>query len=811
MNRLCLLLISGLFFWQESIAQSITINSQQQPIEQFLQQLHQEYGWPLSYHPQGLGECTLELQATFSTPQEALTAITEHCALQLKVVNGVFIILKENTTLENSPTSYSFRGIVIDQETQEPLPFATVVVNNQPLVANENGRVVSNCPTSVALVEVTHLGYYNHQQNYSLEEDKTHYLFLQPASTALEEIVVESQLSDKVSNGQEGTGLSQLNASRLPFLPGNTTNSLFSYLRLQAGVMAAGEPEKDFILWGSYKGQSHLLYDGITLFSPTSYNNVLGMVNPAFVQAVEVHKGGQQVDIGDRAGGVVHLHSPRGSFKKNHYEVGVSNQLIDAYINIGMKQKGNFQAGWRCVLPASWRSKLTGIEQQPFAFTDLHLKYTQNFTKGWSMRISALANFDMTEKTSLATIVGPAPRELVENINQSFAGASLKINKDWKKWGQSNLLVASSTTDFFYTPNHTYIGLTSTTPYLFLDYFNKGLTEARAAINHTFPATCWHQPSFGLEAVYQKAYLIHPLSQGEWANSSVPHLYQEGKRIQGYFKDRIFILPQLTAEVGLKWTVPLWQQSKLFLQPRLNVTYSPHKNWKLSWAMGYYQQFLTENSLIDRNYQHAFHWSVATTKDSPILESHHQVLQLSFVEKSFQARLNGYYKSFNNLAQYELGAERVKYGRARSYGLDLQANYNKKHYSFLVAYNLGRVEESFCPSCNDKAYQPAIQDQRHEIKLTGLLHWKYFTFSTNYVFGSGLRDPNTGEQQPYNRLDAALLFQYQLKALKIEAGVSILNVLQTYNRPYLSYQSSRLYSSQANLNQGVTVFLRTKF
>lgn len=809
MNRLCLLLITGLFFWHNTIAQPITIHSQQQPLEQLLQQLHQEYSLPLSYHPQGLGACNIDLAATFQTAQEALEAISQQCELQLKVVNGVFIIIKNKEALEDHPTSYSFRGIVIDQETQEPLPFATVKVNNQALIANENGKVVSNCPTSVALIEVTHLGYYNHQQSYSLEEDKTHYLFLQPASTQLEEIVVESASQQQVSNGQEGTGLSQLNASRLPFLPGNNTNSLFSYLRLQAGVQAAGEPEKDVILWGNYKGQSHLLYDGITLFSPTSYNNVLGLVNPAFVQAVEIHQGGQQVDIGDRAGGVVHLHSARGSLKKNHYEIGVSNQLVDAYGDIGLGQKGNFQIGLRYVLPHEWRSKLTGIEQQPFYFADLHLKYTQNFSKGWSMKMSGLANYDITQKERLISLTGK-PTEIVEDRGQAFAGASLQIHKDWKKIGQSSLLFTGSGIDFTYRPNIVYLGVNSETPYFFDNAYNKGITEGRVQFQHTFPATCWHQPSFGVEGAYQKAFLRRPEARGA-GPIDLPELYQEGSRIQGYLKDRLFIHPQLTAEVGLKWTIPFWQQTKIFLQPRLNVTYAPHKNWKISWAMGQYQQFLTENSIIDKNYNHAYHWTVANSKDAPVLESHQQVLQLSFVEKSFQARLNGYYKSFKNLTQYELGAEQLKYGKARSYGLDLQAGYSQQHYSFLAAYNVGRVEESFCPSCNDKTYQPALQDQRHELKLTGLVHWKYFTLSTNYVFGSGLRDPNTGIRQAYNRWDAALLVEYQFQGLKVETGLSVLNLLNTYNRPYLSYQSSRLYSSQANLHNGVTVFLRAKF
>ncbi|MGH1336703.1 MAG: carboxypeptidase-like regulatory domain-containing protein [Aureispira sp.] len=787
------------------VAQSITITSTQQPLEVLLQQLHEEYDCSISYDAKRVGDCTINLQQEFEDIQTALEAIVQQCTLELKVVNGVFIMVQESANSDERP-SYSFKGTVLDAETEEPLPFATVVINQQALIADENGKVFSNCPMATVVVEVAHLGYYNLKQECHLEKEQRYLLPLEPAATQLEEILVETREEKTVSNGQEGTGISQLNAARLPFLAGNTTNSLFAYLRLQAGILAAGEPEKDFILWGSYKGQSHLLYDGITLFSPTTYNNVLGMVNPAFVQAVEVHKGGQQVDIGDRVGGVVHLHSSRGSLQKNRYEIGGSNQLVDAYANIGLRNKGNFQIGFRHVLPHQLRGTLIGIPQQPFFFSDLHLKYNQFLAKGWSIKGSALANYDISEKTRLAKQQTPAPAELVEGRGQWFAGGSVQVYKDWQKWGQTRFQLSSSSIDFTYRPNWFTFSQSNTNPYIFENEYRKGITEARLQIEQTLPATCWHQPSFGLEGVYQYAYLEHPIPA-----TFIPELRQEGKRLQGYVKDRIYVLPNLTAEAGIKWTLPLWQTMRLFLQPRLNVTYTPHQRWKISWAMGQYQQFLTENSLIDVNNNHAYHWNVATSKETPILESHHQVLHLSYVEKSFQIRLNGYYKSFKNLSKFKVGTENPLYGKARSYGLDAQIAYNKPHYNFWVAYNLGKTEESFCPSCNDQKYRPALHDQRQELKVAGMFRWKYFTLSANYVFGSGLLDFRMANRQVYSRLDAALLFEYQLGQLKVEAGLSVLNLLNTYNRPYLSYQSNSLYNLQTNLHKGVTLFLRTKF
>lgn len=801
------MVLCGLLLLEGALAQNIAINSQGQALTDLLQQLNQEQGWPISYHTAAIKDCTIDLQQDFLSPQAALEAIVAQCDLQLRRVNGVFIIIKEEANLGEAHHSYLFKGIVVDASTKEPLPFATVRINNQDLIANENGAVWSNCSINTVMVEVAHLGYYNLRKSYLLEAGQTHYLLLTAAATQLEEITITTQDSTSISNGQQGTGISQLNAARLPFLAGNTTNSLFAYLRLQAGVQAAGEPEKDFVLWGSYKGQSHLLYDGITLFSPTSYNNVLGMINPAFVQAVELHKGGQQVDIGDRVGGVVHLHSPRGNLDKNSYEIGVSNQLVDVYANISLRKKGNLQIGLRHVLPHTFRGMLTGLEQQPFFFSDLHLKYSQYFSKGWSLKVSALGNYDFSEKTRILSDLTARPFDFVERRGQLFAGASMQLYKEWDKIGQTRWQFSSSAINFDYEPNLAYVGLSATSPFIFDNKYQKGSAEARFQMEHSLPATCWHQPSFGVELVHQETYLTHP-----WPINSIPTIQEQGTRVQGHIKDRLYLLPALIAEVGLKWTVPVWNSTRLFLQPRLNVTYTPHPRWKISWAMGNYQQFLTENSLIDRSYNHAYHWSIATSKETPILQSHHQVLSFSYVGNGFQANLNGYYKTLNNLSRYKVGAGSPNYGKARSYGVDAQLAYKRPIYNIWVAYNLGKTEESFCPSCNELSYRPALHDQRHELKVAGMLRWKYFSFSVNYVFGSGLPNPNgEADRQIYSRLDAALLFEYQWPSLKIEAGLSLLNVLNRYNRPYLSYQSNQLYTAQANLHQGPTLFLRSKF
>ena len=89
----------------------------------------------------------------------------------------------------------------------------------------------------------------------------------------------------------------------------------------------------------------------------------------------------------------------------------------------------------------------------------------------------------------------------------------------------------------------------------------------------------------------------------------------------------------------------------------------------------------------------------------------------------------------------------------------------------------------------DVDYRDALHDQRHEVKGALLLNFSPFFFSTNYVYGSGFREPfsifeDEEERYPYSRLDMAFIYRHSIKSYHFEVGISILNVLNHENIKY---------------------------
>ena len=79
-------------------------------------------------------------------------------------------------------------------------------------------------------------------------------------------------------------GLLRINHKSALSIPGSGDNSVFSVLRLQPGILASGEQSNNLVIWGSYSGQSSVLFDGITLFGLKSYSDNISAVNPSFSQ-----------------------------------------------------------------------------------------------------------------------------------------------------------------------------------------------------------------------------------------------------------------------------------------------------------------------------------------------------------------------------------------------------------------------------------------------------------------------------------------------------------------------------------------------
>jgi hypothetical protein len=236
-------------------------------------------------------------------------------------------------------------------------------------------------------------------------------------------------------------------------------------------------------------------------------------------------------------------------------------------------------------------------------------------------------------------------------------------------------------------------------------------------------------------------------------------------------------------------------------------------------AWGLYNQYVVEYAFIDNLDNRLFFWDVPDNLAKNALRSMHTVAALGFGRKYINLKVEGYYKTTQNLTQFVEQPDSFKLvnlegGVARSYGIDTYVNTEFLGQKIWFAYSWAHSQERFGPA---QQFRRALHDQRHEFKVAGLFNWKPMYFSINYVFGSGLPNPldllSEENIQPYSRLDVALMGRYQKEKFSLDIGVSVINVLNTQNILYDQYSSFPDGSIRFSTADGIrpALFLQLSF
>lgn len=103
-----------------------------------------------------------------------------------------------------------------------------------------------------------------------------------------------------------------------------------------------------------------------------------------------------------------------------------------------------------------------------------------------------------------------------------------------------------------------------------------------------------------------------------------------------------------------------------------------------------------------------------------------------------------------------------------------------------VSYTWSKTEEHFLFYLVNR-YRLAPQDQRHELKFAGVANYKSFYFSANFVYGSGFERFTFSNEDgksyipAYNRLDMAVIYNFKPGKVQSQAGISVLNLLNSEN------------------------------
>ena len=782
-------------------AQELTITVENRPLNEVLITLRDQYGLQFSFNDNHLAQYQVTVSQTFSNPEDALGFLLKELPLVFKKSGEVYVVFSREPA--TAPTKYVLSGTLYDNSSGGPLPYVHLMFNDQGMVSNQNGQfsyLASN--DSMVHMKASYLGFYI--LDTLLFPGTWLSIGLSPSVMGLEEVVITGKPIEYGIQAGKTPGTLRLNHQVARHLPGNGDNSIFNLLRLQPGILAAGEHTNDLIIRGSDAGQSQVLFDGFTVFGLKNFNDNISAINPYMVKDIQIMKSGYDARYGERIGGIVNITGADGSLAAPQLKVNLNNMTVNGYGSLPLFKRTALSVAFRKTYYDLYKDKTFSTTDQrrghlrqradiylapEYDFYDLNAKYSGSFSNGDNFYLSM---FRASDKFSYDFVQRLDMNQIKSNTteNSGQLGGAVYYNKLWKNGNNSALYAGYSAMGKALHRKQQIRRVSG--PFVYHDLDNlsyNSIGELSSTWSNRTRLGQRHllETSLGL---IQNSYSYRK----DTFDIVVVDETRKSGRTVGYIQDNLNAGKLLDIKYGIRFDY-LANMRKWYWQPRISAIYRPFDHYTISAAWGHYNQFITKNALTDRVGNIRYLWLMADGNKAPVLSAWHHVLGLSRHNNGVTISVEGYFTKSDGLSRIMKepdGSQKMYYGNSISKGVDIYVKKELDHHTLWASYTLANTLEHF-NYFNTETYAPARFDQRHELKLAGIFSLGRFYLSANYVYGSGfpeaylpvdLTDNPAGNY--YSRLDGALTYKLLSRRIHIEGGVSVLNI---FNRENIKYDN----------------------
>lgn len=232
-------------------------------------------------------------------------------------------------------------GTVSDASSSETLIGASIYVPALKIgtTTNFDGFYQLNLPKGNYKLEVSFIGYQSKVIELSISDHHKLNIQLNPAATALQEVVVSSKAQkaqvEEIKMSSEVLTVKQL--KEMPAFMGEV--DVLKAIQALPGVQSGGEGTKGFFVRGGAADQNLVLLDGATVYNPSHLMGFFSVFNADAIKNAEIHKGGIPAEYGGRSASLLEVNMRNGDAEKFHASGGIG--LIASRVNLeGPIQKG---------------------------------------------------------------------------------------------------------------------------------------------------------------------------------------------------------------------------------------------------------------------------------------------------------------------------------------------------------------------------------------------------------------------------------------------------------------------------------------
>ncbi len=660
------------------------------------------------------------------------------------------------------------RGIVIDDATGEPIPFANVVLrsadsSHAPLgsATDLSGLFVFNRLTAGDYtLTIRYIGYNEHQQAITITRGQTIKLSLRltTAATVLHDVVItDSRIEQRKMQTQ--VSVEKITATQIQQMPSiGGVADIAQYMQVLPGVSSTGDQGGQLHIRGGSMIQNLCLLDGMVVYNPFHSIGLYSIFETDAILSADIYTGGFGAQYGGRLSSVMDITTRDGNKRRHSGKIGINTFGANLMLEGPLKRETTTSPTSITYLLSAKNSYLSKTSETlyptingslPFDYLDLYGKLTVSTTGGSKLSLygfrfdDSVANYHDVANYHWKNYGIGSHFQIITGSSSVLEGAlaysdyKIKLNdaSGLDKYSNINGFNMSLNITNFFRDNRLVYGISMegyTTDYLYYNAYNIS-TEQKEHTNDIafFGTYTWKNAHWivepGLRYVYYNA-----LSEGS-------------------------------------------------LEPRLSAKYLINDKLRLKMAGGLYSQIFldarSDNDIV--NLFNGFLTSVHLSKpatfngeeaSSCIQKAQHIVMGAEYdITSHFTANIEGYIKNFSQLfnanrnklfdrydAAYQAGGAYAKathqltdyiVEQGIAYGIDLSLCLDIERLYLWATYSIAHVTRTD----EVQTYTPHY-DRRHTVNLLATYAigaHREWEVSARWSFGSGF--PYTQTQGVYEQ------------------------------------------------------------
>lgn len=729
---------------------------------------------------------------------------------------------------------YKLTGYVRNDK-GEPLSNISISVKGKDIgtTTDTKGFYTLELTTGTYTIETSSLSTKRAQKRVVLYNDGVLDFGLEESFETLDEVLIEAEADKNVR--ETITGLTKIDVEEIKNIPlvlGE--RDILKVATTLPGIAVAGEGSNGYNVRGGKTDQNLILLDDAAIYNPSHLFGIFSAINPFTTGEVNIYKGNLPSEYGGRLSSVFDISSKDANTKDFAAEVSVGPVTGNVTLEIPtVEDKAGIMIGGRGAY-AGWILRSLDEEQlknSEASFYDVILKYNHKLSEKDDFRASAYYSRDRFSITS-DSVYGYS--------NRLFSiGWEHEINS------KHNYQVTLSNSEYKFDIE--YDG--DFTNDFDLNYKN---TETELKLKFNYKHNDEKRFNYGLSA---KLYGIEPgevTPLGPDSNIETKKVEKEkGLETALFVSSDIELSEKFAIDAGLRYSFYSFlgsatQRTYTAGLPKSDATLEETLTFGNNEFVKTYgglearlsaRYFLAEDFSVKGSYNNTFQYihtlSTNTTvsptdtwklSDMNVKPQRAQQFALglykNFHDNMYEFSLEGYFKTYNDILDYKVGAQlllnerletEVLQGEGRAYGLEFLIKKNKGVFNGWLGYTYSKSEvkldSQFAEErVNGGEYFPANYDKPHDFSVVANYKLtKRFSFSGNFVYQTGrpvtypvgtyifngaeyvlYSDRNKFRIPDYYRLDIGFNYEGNHKIKKFAHSfwnISIYNVLGR-NNPY---------------------------